>query len=84
MTTIKDEVIGVGSLHGWTRGQMLEEYNSIRKSAEEGEHSLEEWMSMEDVLIKMMIGSSCSRFSQLVRLFWLGSFQRMKIEGCAA
>ena len=79
---VMNEVIGVGSLNGWTRAQVLEEYNSIKTHAEKGDLTLEEWDSMTDTLAKLYIGTNCERFSTLVRLFLFGRFEDLKFEDC--
>lgn len=77
MANISDEVIGIGSLTGWTRGQVTQEYSEIVKAAEKGGNQLDEWDAMRDVLCKLYIGTDCERFSTLVRLFLFGRFERL-------
>ncbi|MFK3927394.1 hypothetical protein ACI2J7_01345 [Serratia bockelmannii] len=74
---VSDEVIGIGSLHGWTRSQVTQEYSEIVKTAEQGGHSLDQWDAMRDVLCKLYIGTDCEQFSTLVRLFLFGRFERL-------
>lgn len=81
---VSDEVIGIGSLHGWTRNQVTQEYSEIVKSAEKGVKSLEEWDAMRDVLCKLYIGTDCERFSTLVRLFLFGRFERLFLADLGA
>ncbi|KON62795.1 hypothetical protein KOEU_37130 [Komagataeibacter europaeus] len=77
---MNDEVIGIGSLHGWKRSQIAQEYSEIVKAAEKGGKSLEEWDAMQDVLCKLYIGTDCERFSTLVRLFLFGRFERLFLD----
>ncbi|QBQ72189.1 hypothetical protein HWC14_gp40 [Serratia phage Parlo] len=77
---MNDEVIGIGSLNGWTRSQATQEYSEIVKAAEQGGKSLDEWDAMRDVLCKLYVGTSCERFSTLVRLFLFGRFQRLMFK----
>lgn len=79
---VSNEVIGIGSLNGWTRGQVIEEYNSIKSHAEKGNLTLEEWDSMTDTLAKLYLCTNCERFSTLVRLFLFGKFEDLKFEDC--
>jgi hypothetical protein len=77
---VRDEVIGIGSLSGWTRSQVTQEYTEIVKAAEQGGKSLDEWDAMRDVLCKLYIGTSCERLSTLVRLFLFGRFERLFMD----
>ena len=79
---VSKEVIGTGSLSGWTRGQVIEEFNSIKCHAEKGGLTLEEWDSMTDTLAKLYLCTNCERFSTLVRLFLFGRFEDLKFEDC--
>lgn len=74
---VSHEVIGIGSMHGWTRSQVTQEYSEIVKAAEQGGKSLDEWDAMRDVLCKLYVGTSCEQFSTLVRLFLFGRFERL-------
>ncbi|WP_435322363.1 hypothetical protein [Klebsiella sp. HN106] len=82
MTNISDEVIGTGSLGGWTRGQVTSEYREIVSAAEAGGKDLNEWNAMRDTLAKLYVGTSCERFSTLVRLFLFGRFERLFLKDC--
>lgn len=81
---VGDEVIGMGSMHGWTRSQVTQEYCDIVKAAESGGKSLNEWEAMREVLCRLYIGTTCERFSTLARLFLFGRFQRLMLADMEA
>lgn len=78
--TILDQIIGMGSLQGWTRRQVMEEYSSIVKAAENGGNSLDEWDAMRNSLAILYAGTTCDKFTTLVRLFLFGRFERLFIQ----
>lgn len=76
------EVIGTGSLSGWTREQCYDEYKRIQAAASEGGLTLEEWDRMDDTLALLLISTSCESFSTLVRLYFTGRYGDQKFEDC--
>ncbi len=76
------DIIGVGSLAGWSRPQIMEEFNEIVRAAEAGDRSIDEWDSMRQTLSKLYTGTSDIRFSKLARLFLFGRFHTLMIDDC--
>lgn len=74
------EVIGIGSLSGWTREHCHEELKSIQSAAAEGGLSLEEWDKMDDALTCLVMCVSCESFSTLVRLYFTGRYGDQKFN----
>lgn len=52
----------------------------FQELAEKHPCALYEWDAMRETLAKLYMGTSCERFSTLVRLFLLGRFSRLFFE----
>lgn len=75
------EVIGFGSLEGWTRSACYDEFNRIKKSAEAGGLLLDEWDKMDQTLSLLMLATTCDRFAMLVRLYFTGpKYEELKFN----
>lgn len=66
---MQNQVIGIGSMQGWTRAQMMQELKEIQEAASAGGLSLEQWDSMRDSITKMYMCCSCEQFQTLLRYY---------------
>lgn len=80
---ILQQVIGFGSLEGWTRSACYDELDRIKKAAKAGGMRLDEWDKMDETLSLLCVATTCDRFALLVRLYLDGpTYQNLKFNDC--
>lgn len=80
---VLQQVIGTGSLSGWTRAACHDELKRIQKAAAEGGLKLEEWDQMDSTLALLMVSVTCDKFAMLVRLYFTGRYGDQKFNDSA-